>query len=333
METRRRDAARITGSFSSLASGARQALTGIRRVLGAGGGYAPQPAEAEDLLEECVTMLVAGDTRGARARVLALRAYADGEISAEERRHYRVIISEDRILRPDLPLGSLDVPFCDMVLRLAFGQPFNYQMFCDLEDRMAVLGEDGQLRRRDAVLAAIDNGGTRDTRVLALTRFYLGRERLERWFRSGELDLSQLVTALAAGEWHARQHANIAFAVTHLYLDSLPARDSRQGVIDVLRPVGYLADTLRERYPGKVASQVTELTSLLSAAYPRGLTPADIPGVFDVSATAALARAALRTLADKSDARLVLRAFARKHGQELGAEEEEALLARLTVDR
>jgi hypothetical protein len=320
------------GDASRLTSGARQVL---RRAVGSGDASEPGPANVEEMLRDCARLAWAGDQKGVKARIAALRSYADSEITPQERLQYRVIMVDQQLLRPDLPLGTLDLSFYDMLFRLAYGDSLDYQRYCDLEDRTAAFGENGHLSRRRKALEAIDGSGTSDVRVLVLIRYHLGADRLEKWFRSRDVDLGRLVTALAAAEWHSPAHEDIEFLVTHRYLDSLGKRDDRREVAGALRANGYLAATLYYRYPNDVRSQVIELTSFLRAAYPQGLDAKAIADVFKAGVpTSALARAALRTLATAADGPLVARMFARENEfDELTPKQEAELLEHLRTDR
>ena len=316
-----------------LESSASQVVRRLRGVLASRDVGGLGAADVEEMLHECVGRLRAGDSKGAKARISALRAYADGEISAEERRHYRVIVIEGHLLQPGLPLGTLDVAFYDMVLRLAFGQPLDYPGYCDVENCLTRFGEHGQLPYRRPVLEAIDRGGASDARVLALTGYHLRPGRLDEWLRFREVDLQRLVTALAAGEWGIPAHADITFKVIHLYLGSLGPRDDRRDVLRALRANGYLVAALYERWPDSVATQVTELTAFLQSAYPHGLDAMAVADVFASSEpTPALARAALRTLAAPGLAPLVIRTFMRKLGEDTNPPQEAKLLKILTTD-
>ncbi len=295
----------------------------------------PGPTDVAQMLRECAAALWIGDYKRAKDRMSALRAYADGEFTVEDQRRCRDIVTRDRLLRLEPRVGNLGGEFYDLVLRLAFGRPFGYPQYCDVENCLAQFGGTGSLPYHRPVLEAIDRIETPDVRVLALTRYHLGSERLQKWFQSHQVDVRGLIIALAAGEWPIPDHADIAFTVLGSYLGKLGQEDDRRAAAAALRDNGYLAGALFRRYRKSTAPQVRVLTPILRTAYPQGLDATDIVEVFDVSvSTPALARVALRTLATPRDRFLVIREFTRALGhEEIDALQEERLLDLFMTDR
>lgn len=308
-------------------------VKGIRRMFGSRDPAELPAGDVEALLHECVARLQAGQPKEGKACIQALHARADQGISPEDRQYYRAVVVEGRLLQPGLPLGKLDVPFYQVVLRLAFGQPLDYAAYCDLENCLTMFGESGRLPYRQAVVQAIEQVGARDVRVLALMGYQLGPVRPDKWSRSHGLDLMQLVTALAAGKWGDPAHADNAYIFTHRYLNCLGSRDDRWEVRSALQANGYLAAALYERRPDSVARQANELASFLRSAYPHGLDSKAIAEVYQASVpTEALARAALRTLAAPGYGPVVIRMYMWKIGENPTPAQQGNLLKHLSAD-
>jgi hypothetical protein len=322
-----------SGPGSGLLESGGQMIKGIRRMFGSKDAEEPAADDVEGLLHECVGRLQAGDPKTAKACIQALHARADQGISPEDRQYYRAVVVEGRLLQPGLPLGKLAVPFYQVVLRLAFGQPLDYAAYCDVENCLTMFGESGRLPYRQTVVQAIEQVGARDVRVLALMGYQLGPVRPDKWSRSHGLDLMQLVTALAAGKWADPAHADNAYIFTHRYLNCLGSRDDRWEVRSALQANGYLAAALYERRPGSVARQANELASFLRSAYPHGLDSKAIAEVYQASVpTEALARAALRTLAAPGYGPLVIRMYMWKVGENPTPAQQGNLLKHLSAD-
>lgn len=320
--------------IGALDSGAEQLAKLInRRALPAESAQGGTGA-VEQLIVECGDRLRSGDEKGFKARLKALRSYADAEIGEKERRRYRVIVKEGGLLRPGLPLGSSAVPFYDVLLRLAFGLPLSYAHYCEVEDYLTSGDGKPQIPSR-ALLEAIDlgGGGHPDVRVKAIVCHHLGPERLEKWFRSRELDVGQLVAALD-GDWERPHHQDIAFRVTLRYLYERAGHFDPRRVDAALRAHGYLAAALKRAHGDSVRHQLTVLTALLRAAYPRGLDRPAVKEIFAVSApTRALGSAVVRAVAVPADRSWAAKLFLAQHGYtELGSEQVAELVRRFMLD-
>jgi hypothetical protein len=257
-------------------------------------------ADADTLLLDCKARIQAGDEKGLRAHLSKLRAYADDKVSAEERAHLGGIVREDRLLRPGMRLGTMDVQFYDVMLRLAYGLPLSYADYCDVEDRLSVTGEPVQPPHRP-LLEAMSGGGTADIRVAAITRYLLGEERLTSWFRAGRVDVGQMISAVDA-KWDRPHHAGVMYTVTRMYLSGSWGRYDRQKVAAGLRAHGYLAAALLEQYPESEQHQIAVLIDFLRAAYPDGVDRQAVEDIATVSApTRAVPRAVLPLLRHKAD--------------------------------
>jgi len=268
----------------------------------------------ERMLMECRERLQVGDEKGFKARLKALRGYADAEIGEQERQRYQDIVSEGRLLVPGLPLGSSAVSFYEVLIRLAFGLPLSYQGYCAIEGYLAMGGVPGGLPSRP-LLEAIDKHGPTDVRVLAITRYQLGLETLDKWFRSSKADKFDVGKLIAAidGEWDRPGHVDLLYDVTLRYLYERQEHYDPRRVASALGAHGYLAAAALERYPGSRPHQVRVLASFLRAAYPWGLDRSAVAEIFAESApTRALPVAIYRVLTDPADRPWVARAFARR---------------------
>jgi len=292
----------------------------------------PEPGLAADgavaALGECVERLRDGDVSGARQRVAALRRYADSAPTPEDRWRYRVVMLEDRLLSPRLPLGELAVDFYDVLLRLVYGQPLGYRQYRDLEYCLERAG-DGALPPREPLAQAICRAEPGDPFVLAIARHCLGRDRQDKtvWPRSG--DAARLLAALQR-ESPARPHVNLLYEAALRYLAEVRTPAERRGTAEMLRVHGYLAAALRRDCPDSPPDQVSTLTAFLRCAYPGRLDRAAIEVVFAAAApTRALLQAVLGMLDRPGDAQWAIRSFVRYYR---GKEIDEAQAAALERD-
>ena len=96
-------------------------------------------------------------------------------------------------------------------------------------------------------------------------------EQLAKWLGSREVDAFGLLTELAQGTWHRKEHGRLFCDVTLRYLRDKQGRYSSAEIRRVLLRNGYLARALRE--VGHDQYQVHALAKLLVAAYPREQYP------------------------------------------------------------
>lgn len=251
--------------------------------------------DADALLLDCRTRLQAKEPKGLRVDLSRLRVYADSAISDEERMHLRNIITEQRLLWPDPRLGDMDAMFYDAMLRLAYGLPLSYEAYCDVEDRLPAASQ--TRHAQSGLLEAIISGGAEtDIRVAAITRYYLGGERLASWFRSGQVNARRLIAALDR-YWDRRHHAEVMYDVALAYLLGSRRHDSSRDVATALHEHGYLASTLLRQYPESMDQQVAILMALLKAVCPDGLDRRAVEDIVAASSpTPALRRAVLASL-------------------------------------
>jgi hypothetical protein len=288
----------------------------ISRALGRG----PTPnadgleLEPSAMLLDCRAQIEARDEKALLTYLGKLRTDAYAGISDEERRRYRAIILEDRLLWPSLDLGSLDVQFYGVLLRLAYGFPLSYAAYCDIEDGLSADGGTPRYPQR-SLLTAISDGGTEDIRVTAITGYHFGEDRLAKWFHSGQADVRKLIAALDC-TWDRPDHADIVYSVTRDYLSGKRWRYDHKVVIAGLRAHGYLAAAVLEQYAELEQHQVTVLVDFLQAAYPNKLDRRAVKDIVAVSnPTRALRRAVLAWLRVPKDREWAADVFLDRHNR------------------
>lgn len=103
--------------------------------------------------------------------------------------------------------------------------------------------------------------------VPLLARYYMGdARRLRQWLRGDEVDVGQLVKALA-GEWKNPEHAEIILDYTLFLVRDLDKRSALPDLRPTLAANGHLAPALERRYPGQTQRQVEVLDPLLRVTY------------------------------------------------------------------
>ena len=272
-------------------------------------------SDAEMLLLGCAALIQARNKKGLQATLSRLRAYASVRISDEERQRLRLIMIKDRLLLPGLHLDDLEVRFYDVMLRLAYGLPLSYPAYCDIEDVLSVPGKSVRYPQFP-LLEAISGGGTADIRVAAITAYHLGEGWLANWFRSGRIDLGQLIATLDQ-TWDRPHHADLMYDVSLKFLAVSRGRRTSRAVIAGLHEHGYLAAALLKQYPESDQDQVNVLIGFLRAAYPNGLNRRAVRKIAAVSAsTRALRRAVLASLRASADREWAADLFAERLGAE-----------------
>lgn len=318
-----------TGALADIRGTGANLLSRVRGKPAQRDGGKADPDDGVTLLYKCLAWLREGDRKGFKSSISKLRAYADAGISADERKRCRSIVIEQRLFSPGVLLYSLDVPFYDALLRVAYTMPLSYPAYCQIEDLLAPAHQ--PRAPHSALLEAISGGEPGDVRVTAIARYHLGQDRLAEWFRSGQIHVRALIAALA-GEWDRPYHADVLYEVTLRYLEWLRGPYHQQAIRTALNAYGYLAAAVRERYPESVQHQVTVLAAFLRAAYPAGLDKEAVKEVFAVDPlTRALAQAALRVLADPADLGWAVRMFADRRGYtDIDSAQEAQLVKALT---
>jgi hypothetical protein len=296
-----------------------------------GGGA--RPGESTTLLLASLDRLENNDIQEFHACLRRLLACTEAGVSAEDRGRCRGIVIERGLFRASYLPGSLDIEFYDVLLRLVYGPPLSYPAYCEIEDLLNGADEAGRPPHRPLLEAIDASGPADDIRVTAITRYYLGRERLSEWFRSKQLNVAQLIAALA-GEWERSQHAHSMYEVVIQYLNETGGPYQRHATRSALRAHGYLAAALRDLYRQSPGHQVTVLVAFLRAAYPAGLDRPAVTEIFAASElTKALARAVLRLL-NPDDQVWAVRIFAERLGtRDIDAVQVARLLELLTSER
>lgn len=272
-----------------------------------------QEPAAPDILASCADEIGSGHVRGLKSNIAWLRNYLShaGPLVEQERKQCREVIRRHELLRPGLSVGDkLEAAFYDILLRAAFGVPLSYDAYCQLED---CLGNTPSEPPHRPLLEVIDRGCPRDPRVLSLVLWYLGGGKLSQWFRSGQLDVRQLI-AMLADAWPRVHHARIACEVVLRYLGDMQGHYEPRMLLPALQDCGYLAPALQLRHPDEPQYQVNVLSGFLQAVYGGRLdrhVATDILGGGSKPPTTALLAATLLMLADKGDAGLVGREFLR----------------------
>ena len=264
-----------------------------------------RPAAGAALITESLSSRISREDReGLRSDIASLENYLlrNKSVPAEERETYRSVITTRGLLapRPDV-LGELAAAFYDVLLRLAFGTPLTYEAYCQVED---VLGHPRGEPPHRALLEAISSSGPQDARVQAIVLWALGGTSLSRWFRSGELDIIELVGTLA-GDWPRPDHATVVCEVALRYLSEMRDHYSRRSVADALHERGYLAPALQRRYQDRVQYQAETLDGFLRVAYPGGLSRTAVSRILTGTGsppTVALLVAVLLRVSDPADA-------------------------------
>lgn len=296
-----------------------------------------RPGEGAALLLDALARLTGGDLKQFEACLRRLVAYTSTGVSAGDRQQCRVIAIEGNLLRPGVVPAAFGRQFYDVLLRLVYGLPLSYWAYCEIEDLLRQADGTG-LQPQRALVEAIDGGGQTDIRVMAITRYFLGHERLSEWFRTKQPNVEHLISALA-GEWERPHHAHLLCAVTLQYLNEYQGPYQQHVTRSALRSYGYLAAALSKLYAEKIQDQVAVLAGFLYAAYPAGLDRPTVKDIFALSEpSSALARAVLQLLADPDDRILAVRVFADRIRPRLGtgeidAEQEAKLVQLLTSDR
>ena len=223
----------------------------------------------ERLLRECdehVRMLNLSRLRQ-DLNLLQSRVAVSG-IEDGHRRRYRSLITRLELFRPHHRLGKYEGKLYDTLIALAFGSPVSYEIFCLVED---CLGTPPPVPRYRPLLEAIDRAGPVGMRAKLLVYAARDTKQLAKWLGSREVDAFGLLTELAQGTWHRKEHGRLFCDVTLQYLRDKQGRYSTAEIRRVLLRNGYLARALRE--VGHDQYQVYALTKLLVAAFPEEQFP------------------------------------------------------------
>lgn len=281
-----------------LAPGAPEAsdASGKRAVLQA------KPATAgadpvERLLRECDEHVRSLNLARLRQDInLLQRRVEAGGIDDGHRRRYRSLVTRFDLLRPSYQLGKYEGKLYDTLIGLAFGSPVTYEALCQVED-CARKPPDTPLYR--PLLEAAERLKPADMRAKALVYASQDEKKLAKWLGSREVDAFGLISELARGSWHRKEHGRLFCDAVLRYLRDRQGRYSTAEIRRVLLRNGYLAQALRE--VGHDQYQVHALTLLLVAAFPKeqyplGLDKAAVAEILTRAPTPALLAAILRKI-------------------------------------
>jgi len=252
--------------------------------------HAPAPAanaagadNVARLLRECADDVRALNLSRLRQDLILLRNETEsGRIDDDRRRRYQTLITRFGLLSPDPRLGKWEGRLHEALLALAFGKPFGYDAFCQVED--CVRARPGGYLGR-ALLEAMDRLGLADKRARVIVYSCLDEKKLAKLLGSGDVDAYGLIGELAREAWHRQEHGRAFWDATLQYLTDRQGRYSPAEVRRVLLRDGFLAQALRA--VGHDQYQVHALSKLLAAAFPEEHYPL---GLDQAAVTEILAR-------------------------------------------
>jgi hypothetical protein len=210
-----------------------------------------------------IALLIGGFERDLQAGKAALVETAAELLAAElgkdppseaQRRQYRAIIKQGRLLREDLPLGKRRAPFFKVLLQAAFGADIEYAHYLRIED---VLGGEALHKQ----LLQVIEEATADRRLKFLMAYYLAGGRYPR------SALNPLPFIEFAADPELREdHAQIIWDAMTLALAALSKGD-REIIRAALCERGFLAQRVHARMPFDLNYQAEALRELLEALY------------------------------------------------------------------
>ena len=253
-------------------------------------GPAPAPIgdEGELLLRACAIDAKLPNGTRLRTDIGMLRRFAEDGIDEKRRKRYLDQITRLGLLQASFLLrepGHLQPGrlrkdnkyadwFYDVLLRMAAEGPLSYPGYCAVEKCAGIAH--GAAPHQE-LLAAIGRAGSSDPVVRALMHWHqreADEKKYNRWLTSGEVNATDLISALAGIRLHAL-HARDVFALTLDYLKKARGKYDLRQVRGELSKHGFLARALLLRYPASDQYQLHVLYQFLKVAYPR---PAETPG-------------------------------------------------------
>jgi hypothetical protein len=291
-----------------------QALTQAGLPSDGFGFSQPASSPTEAILLECVAGLANGDHDGLRDNLVALRVYAEHtKARPEDLARYQQIVTDHKLLLvPDAASDAVRDEVCYALVRLAFGVPFTYDAYCQLEDSLTAPGQAdpsegavpqlhaGLRRAIDRALRTDHAGGVGDDRAAAVAAAALSEAERDLWSAAGLLDVPRLV-GLLAGSWDRPQHAALVLDVTVNRLAAVMRdrdSDAAKRAHAALHDRGYLASALRLRHPQARPAQIAALEQLIGTVYPDLL---DWPTIEAILRQTELTRALRIVLMKKTD--------------------------------
>lgn len=276
------------------------------------GGAVSENDPVETALEACADLVQSGNVLRLRSAIRELRHLAesgDGDALNGHRQRYQDLLSRHKLLGPHPELKKLESELCAAVLAVAFTWPLTYQDYCKAEKLVAVPADE---RLPAVLLEAMEQGGLGDPIVTAIVLSHLDSGKLNKWLRTGQIDVVRWI-GLLAREWDQPVHARVVCDVTLAYLRMEPARFSNSELRQVLLQHGFLAHALYLRHPDEEQYQVFALHRFLLSAYPGGLDRAAVLQVLTGGSghppTPALFASVLKLLALPDDWELACTAY------------------------
>ena len=273
------------------------------------------PADGASVLRTFAELAEKGDSRAIKSDIGKLmRLSGAGD---EQKRRYREIIKETKLLTRTEGLGRTAAKLHEHLLRVAFTVPLSYEGYVQIEDCL-----DGT-PFRTALHQVIEGVGMADPWVKAIvywsqrnlkgrTLRESGRQKLNRWYGSGEVDAVEFIHCLSA-EWKRPEHARIICDVIVDFLDVQPKGYQPDSLRAALYQHGFLAHALQANRVGNATSRAKTLRRFLFAAYPDGLDQQAIAAILagDHAPPTASLLAAVLMLAKPGDVPLAPPAYLR----------------------
>jgi hypothetical protein len=277
------------------------------------------PAGADDdaggpALYDCAEHVRAVDQRAIKSDIGVLMRMAKAD--DHQRAQYREIIKETELLKRTDGLGRMAGKLYERLIRVAFTVPFNYEGYRQLEDCL------GGMSVRPTLQQIIDGVGMADPWVKAIVYWSQrnarralkdsGRQKLDKWYSSGEVDAVDFIHGLSA-QWERPPHARIICEVVLDFLKQRPKDYQPAALRAALSQRGFLAHALQANQIGNASFRADALRQFLSAAYPNGL---DQPAIVEIlagdnAAPTSSLLAAVLLLTKPGDARLAWHAYLR----------------------
>jgi len=274
----------------------------------------PEPAPAQEvagaddvrflLLLECATHLDNRSLPELSTAISQLRSAAKADVTPAQRERYRQLIVGNRLFRHDEAFGQLEAVLRKALMKIAFASPLGYEDYCVIEDGAGGAPPDPGL------FQLIEKKGMADDGVKAIAYRQLPAAETERklakWYALGKVNVQDLLNLLGLDSTRPG-HARLICDVTVGYLRKAGRHSDPKEIDRILRKHSYLGRRLQSIADGDHQYQVDALGSLLSAAYPNGLSREDLYHVMigtEEPATLAFLMAVLLSLAHREDASL-----------------------------
>lgn len=263
-------------------------------------------AETDDerLLLDCARYLDNRSLPELSTVISRIKSASKARLTPAQRTRYGQLIAGHRLLRHDEAFGHLEAELRKALMKLAFNAPIGYEDYCLIEDGAGAPPDPGLLQLIEK------KGVADDDRVKAITYWQWpaaeAEQKLAKWYASGQVSVADLLNLLMLDSTRPR-HARLICEVTIDYLSKADQADDPREIDRILRKHSYLGPRLQSIADGQDQYQVDALGSLLSSAYPTGLSRGDLYHVMvgtNEPVTRAFLVAVLLSLADREDAQL-----------------------------